>query len=809
MITAFIGVVLSITLNILIITFATQAQSAIIQDARDRVGGVDAFISGIITPEYVQAIREIDGVEQALAIHQGHFDVQSGYNPARQLRVYTIGTENSPIARRRYGYDAIIAEGQTVISSTVSEFLEVDVGRYIIIEDKKLEVIEVIERPHEHLHDFELVVIYFEDFSRFIGSENSNYMAVEFLNPRNAFEIHSHIRGLDANMIITLLADALDDAENLSSLQIYTYIFSSIVILACVLMVISNFQSFIEGYKRQFSIMRSFGAFGSQLKKILFVQGSIIVGSGTIVGILLALVLYTIVFRLFSNVFSLAVTVPLSFPIMFLVAFISFIIVLGALFIPAIQCGRSLPLQIARDVDNGLEQGKWQKVLGIGFLAISALLFLFSGIELLRGSQSSGPGGAVIVFFIPGFLLLFPSLIYLCLNTVQKMLRKVSKGTVDIAISNMKSNLTVTKNIVLSISFIFIITIFGSVIFRTIHSNVIGHLESNHFLDITVSDINMFNSQLDRQFLDELNAIESPDNTVAFSYDLAFLLTNNVHSMHYDAAFMSLSSLIALGELNMEVNNTYDVVVLTRSFATLHNFTIGDTLILWYNPNLTRSSTDSILPITESFVFFVGAVVDELYFVPPHIDMFIDWNNKVFLPSDFIFHQAFIRTTDIDKTISSLYALRNKYPEIRWSTLESALEWNNSMFRERFGMFILVLILVIVALCLGVINSVFEGIYRRRKEYAVLRVIGVEQKTIARTVYLQICLYMFIGVVMGVGVGSLLSFIFVVMVERIAITIDPILPVSSFFVVSFILALAIRPRLAKILKEDMLIQISD
>jgi len=798
---------LSTALIILIISFVSQAQNALIQDARGRAGGIDAIISGEIAPQYVQAINEVEGVRQTLAIHQGHFYVQSTHNSTRQLNVYTIGTENSPIARARYEHESDISSGQAVISENVSAFLEVNIGEYIVIDNKDFQVIEIVGTHPGNVYGFELLLISFNDFSQLIGSQNGNYLTVEFFDPQNTIEMHRQIRQVDTNMTITLIADEIDEAENLSSLHTFSYIFSALVILACAFMVISNFQSFIENYKVQFSIMRSFGTSGMQLWKILFAQGFIVVGSATIVGILLALFLHTFVFHIFSNLLSLAVTVPLMIPTALLVATIFFVIIIVALFVPSVQCSFVLPLQIAREIDRDFSPKKWKKVLGIALLSLSVLMFLISLIELLRGYQNRGLVVAMVFFYIPSFFLLFPFVIHACLNIIQKAFRRVSKGASDIAISNMKNNLITTRNIIFSICLVFIIAIFGSTMLRTIHNNVNEQIERDYFLDVAISDILAFNSQLDIQFLNELNAINGADNTVILSHGAGYLLTSDIDSFHYDVGYISLNALVVQGELDMGISDLSNIVVITGHFAELHNLSTGDALTLWYNPNLIREQ-DELLPITKSFVFRVGAIIDAFRFAP-FVDIYIDWNNQILPPESFIFDRAFIRTDNIEETISSLSVLRRAYPEIRWSTLEDAIEINNAMFFERFGMFILVLVLVIVSLSLGVINTIWGGIYRRRREYAILRMIGTNQKTIARTVYLQVLLYAVLGITIGAISGILLSVVLVLMIERTSLVIDYMVSIGALIALSLALVFAIKPRVSKILKENMLMQISD
>ncbi|MCL1990483.1 MAG: ABC transporter permease [Defluviitaleaceae bacterium] len=807
MITAFISVALSIALITLIITFVSQAQHALIQDARNRAGGIDAFVAGEITPEYVQTIRNVDGVSEVLPIHQDNLDVRAEHNFDQQLNVYAIGTENTPIARSRYEYEVDILANQAVISVVVSEFLEVDIGEYIIIDDSKFEVIEIIGSQGSHFYGFGIVVISFDDFSRLIGTQSGNHLGIAFYNPGQTVEMLSYIRQFNDNVTITSIADALDEVENLSSIQIFVHILSAIVILACSFMVVSNFQSFLEKYRGQFSVMRSFGTSGKQLWKILFAQGLIVVGSGALVGVSLAMSLHIFVFRAFSALLSLAITVTLSIPMAVLIATIFSSIILTTLLIPAIQCSRVLPIQIVQEVDRGLMQKRWKNILGGILVGLAVFIFVNSESEYSYGSDNRGGAVIAILFYTFGFLFLFTSMIQIFLNITKKMLAKTSKGIADIAVLNMKNNLLTTRNIVFSIFFVFLVATFGGSMLQTINNNSIEHLKSNIFLDIAVSDILEFDSQLDLEFINELIAIEGFDNTVILSYEQGYLLTNNLDGMHYFVGYLSLGALIAQGELDMDIENLDNIAVITRHFSELHNLAVGSMLTIWYNPNLEGEWTGEILPITESFTFEVGAIIDELSFAP-FVDIYIDWSNQILPPENFVFDGAFIRTNDMDRTIDSLYALRSRYPEIRWHTLESMIEANNAMFLERYGIFLVVLFLVILSLSLGVINTIVSGMYRRRKEYAVLRAIGTPSKDIAKTVYLQIFLYLLLGAFAGIINGGLFV-VFLATIDHTNSSLDYLVPLGALTILSFLLFVTIGQRTSKLLKEDLLMQMNE
>ena len=807
MITAFISVVLSVTLVSLILAFVSQAQTALVQDARYRMGGIDIIIEGEITPEYVAEINTLDGVDIAIPIHQSHLRIEHPNNQNLQLSVYSIGIENNPIAKSRYEFSVDLLPNQIVVSETISNFLELGINETILVENREFEIVEIIGGFDSNFQGFEIIVIPFDNFSDLVDSVSGDYLAVALNNPLAFLDNLSSIRQVDDNMRITTLAEALEDVENLSLLQVFIYFFAVIVVFACSFMVITNFQTFIERYKSQFSIMRTFGTSGKQLGILLFIQGFIIVGGGALVGFLLTGLLHVFLFPWFANLLSLSVNISLNVSLAFIVSLIFSLIILMSLLIPIVQSARILPIQIARTVDKGITLKSWKKKAGVILLIISIILMLFSIFETTRGNISDAQLLSLLSLILYGIASAF--LFLFIINGMLLMIKNrwIKSDVVEIAVANMKNNLLLTKNIILSISIVFFIAIFAGSVINTINQNAIDHIGSNLFLDVTVLDIFSFDSNLGEEFNNRLTEITSIENTVILSYSEPFLPTNDYNDFHISVGYLSLEALTHMGYVNVDLSVLNRAAVLTSDFAHANNLEIGDSLTIWYNPNLRRTDwTDPVhYPVTERFTFIVSDIVERFSFAP-HIDIYIDWSNQIIPPIDFTFHSAFIRSDSITTIIELLTELRSIYPEIRWTTLQSAIEDNNRMFMERYGIFLVVLVLVIYSLSLGVINTISNGMYKRRKEYAVLRAIGMTQKRIAKTIYLQVFLNLLLGTIIGVANGAFFAINFVRIVDNTSMVFDYLAPVGSIVILSVLLVFSIGGKTKKLLNEKLLLQ---
>ena len=807
MTTAFISVVLSVTLVSLILAFVSQAQTALVEDARYRMGGIDIIIEGEIAPEYVVEINSLDGVEVAIPIHQTYLQIEHPNDSSLRLNVYAIGIENNPIAKSRYEFSAVLSPSNIVVSETISNVLGLNINDTILVENREFEIVETIGGFGSNFHNFEIIILPFDDFSDLVDRVNGDYLAVALNNPLAFIENLSSIRQVNDTMLITTLAEALEDVESLSLLQVFIYFFAVIVIFACSFMVITNFQTFIERYRGQFSIMRTFGTSGKQLGKLLFIQGAIIVGSGALVGFLLTWLLHSFLFPWFANILSLAVNISLNISLALLVALVFSLIILGSLSILIIQSARILPIQIALAIEQGITLKSWKKKSGIILLVIAIILMLFSMSEITRVSTSDAQVLRFLSLILYGiaFAFLFSFIVNGMLSMIIQRWGK--NDVVQVALANMKNNLLLSKNIILSISIIFFVAIFAGSVINTINQNSIQHIESNLFLDITLTDIFAFESNLSQDFNLQLIEIFGSEKTVILSYPEAYLLTARHDGMHMDIAYLSLEGLSHMGYLDIDLSILNLTAVVTTDFAEANNLDVGDLLTIWYNPNLRRTDWTNAnpYPIIDSFTFIVGDIIERFSFAPKN-DVYIDWSSQIIPPRDFTFQSAFIRSNPISTSIEQLAELRSIYPEIRWTTLQSAIEDNNRMFMERYGIFLVVLVLIIYSLSLGVINTILNGVYKRRKEYAVLRAIGMTQKKIASTIYLQVFLYMAFGTAIGVTNGVIFAINFARIIDNSDLLVDYLAPAGSIVILSLLLIISISRKTKKLLNEKLLSQ---
>ncbi|MED4050857.1 FtsX-like permease family protein [Priestia megaterium] len=127
------------------------------------------------------------------------------------------------------------------------------------------------------------------------------------------------------------------------------------------------------------------------------------------------------------------------------------------------------------------------------------------------------------------------------------------------------------------------------------------------------------------------------------------------------------------------------------------------------------------------------------------------------------------------------------------SNYEQSAKEADKMFYQRWGIFILVIATLVVSTMVGVFNSLVNNIYSERKEFAVLRAMGVTPKSLRKVILSQVNLYIIIGLIIGTLMGLLTTFILLlvdpgkfVIDYKVIITVSLSMLVGSVFIFWFV-----------------------
>lgn len=144
----------------------------------------------------------------------------------------------------------------------------------------------------------------------------------------------------------------------------------------------------------------------------------------------------------------------------------------------------------------------------------------------------------------------------------------------------------------------------------------------------------------------------------------------------------------------------------------------------------------------------VAAIVDSL---PGPGSGFIDWSNTDMTDKSVRLNIVLINAKNgrKDSLIDGLKDLRSENPELKWKTLSEAMNDFEQSYIQRWILFITVLGIIFIILIFGIINTLNNYIYSKRREYAILRVISLTPSNILKTIIIQVILYLIIGIIVG------------------------------------------------------------
>lgn len=116
-------------------------------------------------------------------------------------------------------------------------------------------------------------------------------------------------------------------------------------------------------------------------------------------------------------------------------------------------------------------------------------------------------------------------------------------------------------------------------------------------------------------------------------------------------------------------------------------------------------------------------------------EVLFDWQAKALINSSTNFYKSYVDSLDESEVSNSFESLTSMYSEFVINPYEASLEEAFAMFLQRWVILILVLIVCLMA---EVLNTFLNNILAKRKEFAILRTIGVKPTGIVNIIVTQI-----------------------------------------------------------------------
>ncbi|MBU8852791.1 ABC transporter permease [Priestia megaterium] len=751
-----LSIAISATLVLSMMLFSFNAQDTLKNQMKQAYGEMDLSVgfnmdqSNVLTPKLVNEIVQNKKVNKVSKVSIAHLNVNK-----MDTAIYTVGAENNYLPKSRYHFTKDLNEESVVMNKGLAKVLHAKIGDKILIENKKYTLVETVDDLTATGSAPDMLILNQKVVKSYIQAKDNRkaeatYLLIKAKKNVNTLTLANQIKSYDKDLRIDIAEQDYGVKSNLQSLHLFIVVLSVLVLIITSLIIISNFELLLYKMRNQFAIMRSLGASTKQISKIIMIQSTVINITGISLGFILNFLSQRTLYSWVEKLFNIPTT-PSEFNVgaAISISILAFIVIQLFLFVPAYRSTKVLPLKTMEE--NEKLNYSYSKVrVTLSKVLVGIAVFLIIGNQVLPTRGTYGPAMLLIsvVLVLLAFVLVFPIWLPKILEWFLPYGQRLFGQEFYISVKNLIPQVRKNTAIILMISSLMIIAVFGSVTLRTLQISQLEQLKKDFATPILIEtriDNSKINSMEFTKTVEELSGVKSVSNFSTLG--LAELQTE-VKKVDMNYAVVDLKRLQAQGLMaHLNSKTPSNGLILSERFAQQSHLKVGQTVPVGEFSNETQ--------IVESKgTFKVIAIEKQLL---NNADAYVDWNNQKLL--DVIFYTLYVDSKHIKNTVNELEGLKSQYPEIKISNYEQSVKEANKMFYQRWGIFILVIATLVASTMVGVFNSLANNIYSKRKEFAVLRAMGVTPKGLRKVILSQVNLYIGIGLIIGIIMGLLTTFI--------------------------------------------------
>ena len=568
---------------------------------------------------------------------------------------------------------------------------------------------------------------------------------------------------------------------------------ASLVIIATIATIYNSFSIAISERKKQFGILNSIGATKSQVMKLVFLEGFLVSIVGIPIGLLSGTIAIDIVFKVIKTFFKTSAFGELELRVVFspIVLIISTLVILLTIFIsaliPAINAAKISPLEAIKNSSN----------LKVGKIKSSKLvkkIFKTEG-ELAYKNLRRNKGK----FRITLFSLIISIVIFISFNGFVDMFieaNQINYGSITNDLTLYENNLLTKEEVQKTIDEL-----------KKINGLKDVAIDKGYNLNVHVDEKNI-NKDL-RESLKQSDYVDMDNSTYNF-----------INSRLSTPGDFSISNIkLSEGKFNKETAKAENGVILVRysyqeSLAkkgkvVLTNYKVGDTL------NCTVYSYDSDGNEKQKEVKLkILAITDEIL-----------TGNKQYPETSFgvvayddLIHSLGIK--DDESSSNSYYVATNQEKSTRdevkkvaeenslsvIDSIDEAQKFEQTMNVMKIFVYGFIVVISLVSVT-NIVNTISTNINLRKREFAVIKSIGVTPQGFKKMIYMESILYGILSLLYGIPIGICMNVLMNKILEGV-ITVQTLIPykailicVVAIFIITFIASYI---PLKKISKENII-----
>lgn len=684
---------------VVIYNFYFISQRSYMENVKDTFGDCDYLISDVDYQDFSEdLIKKIEDTKGVKKVSYGHW----AYTNVEKYLVYTVGVKDSNMNKSRYWYVSDVTENRIIVNQKLAEDLQLSVGDKITMEEKELEISEILIEDNFSLSNLYMVIVTMENLCK---SQNMdmvpNYALVKKEKKDGLIEVKERLQSLGENLDITAVEELDDYKKVIESFRIFMTILVIIIIVVAGLLVASVFNSYLKKYQGDTMVLKTMGARRKQILQIFFTSAMILSTIGCGLGYFVAMVGGRGVFLLFASEFELSrEVIQMDIGNSFFITFGIWVAINIFLLYTAWRYARILPLQMNR---KNTKETKIRRA---------------------------------ILFYIT---------------------KKDTYISLRLLIPWIRENIFFLFTIVAITMFTFV----SSVFMHDIEQNSLAYYKKLYLSEVmiendeTMSYQNMIDIQkrLEGQQKDTFFMAETSDWGDIISVGIPDKKSKNWwDGWGFSLGVSQMDRLYETKVIKVKKESYQDCVVLRRDVADYYGLQVGDTYALEYfdkmenvewmeeYENQQKHTKDlEVVGIIESMMYseIVFDITSPLF----HFSTLEDFSVTFFM-------------SEIDKqTESLLQSLRWEIPTLRWQNYSDVEEQNSRIIKERYFMIRAVLYALTLLGGIGWLNSAKTMLRDKREIYRTLRRIGISDRRVQKIIWKQILCYLMSGIVLGILLG--------------------------------------------------------
>lgn len=527
------------------------------------------------------------------------------------------------------------------------------------------------------------------------------------------------------------------------SINAAMFVVTTLVVVCTVATIYNAFSISINDRKKQFGILNSIGATKSQIMKIVFIEAIVVSVIGIPLGLITGTFAIDLIFKLIKYMFSSSVIAHLNLRVVYnpyviiLSALIVLLTILVSAILPALNAAKTPPLEAIKN-SSSLKLGK------VKDSKLVRLLFKTEGVLAYKNLRRNKKK-----FRITLFSLIISVVIFISFSGFVELFIKANKASVG----QVNYDVRLWKGGILE----------GDKIIDDLNKvNGIKKISVRNdygvAFDVKESNINKdYKDLIDKTFS---KSEKNGETVYDFNYEQnTFKFTDDKDIDNLKLINGSFDKETAIKENGIILRNKSSYSEPGKKYdVSLTNYKVGDTINAY---KFSRDENDK--QINEPIKLKVLATTDDL--LPGNkmstymgID-FITYNEVGSkLGYDINSGNIYINSDKSKDTRDALKKIGEKYGYNVHDEVDNALEMEQSIIAIKIFVYGFVLVISLVSIT-NIVNTISTNINLRKREFAIIKSIGVTPQGFNKMIYLESLLYGVLALLYGVPIGLLIDVI--------------------------------------------------